>query len=65
MTVDHVGGLLLELMLHEEKRTNCYELGDRVVDSLRKETVKPMVDYVANLICCLLNFAVAQQLRVY
>ena len=36
-----------------------------VTDSLRKEAVKPFIDYVVNLICCLLNFTVAQQLRVY
>lgn len=34
-----------------------------MTDSQRKETVKSMIDYAANLICCLLNFTVAQYLE--
>lgn len=33
-----------------------------VTDSLREETAKSMIDYVPNLICCLLDFTVAQHL---
>jgi len=33
-------------------------------NQLRMETAKPWTDYVDNLICCLLNFTVAQQLSL-
>lgn len=46
------------LVLHNKIKQTAASL---VADSLRKEAVKPSIDYVANLICCLLNFTAAAQ----
>lgn len=55
-------GLLSE---HKEREQTVMSVVTRVADSLRQEMVKPLIDYVPNLIWCLLNFTAAQQLRVY
>lgn len=41
---DNAVGLLEELMRHKEREQTVVSLVTRVADSLRKETVKPLID---------------------